>query len=303
MMIRTVLGDIKPDQLGLTLAHEHLIGQPPAEFAEPDLTLDSEEAAVEELGFFKQAGGSAVVEMTTIDYGRNVEALVRISRASGVHIIAVTGLNQARFADRFSQDKSLNQMAHCLTHDVFAGFGNTDFRAGVIKASSSLNGAGVNEIKVFEAAIQAHHTTGAPLSTHTEKGTWALGQIELFRKNLVDPKRVLIGHLDLKPDLPYLKEVASTGVYLGLDQFSKEKYLPDTRRVELVMALCQAGYIHQLLLSGDLARRSYWQHYGGPGFAHIPSTLVPMLIGAGLSQSQVQTILVHNPREWLAFSP
>jgi phosphotriesterase-related protein len=299
-IIRTVLGDLKPEQLGLTLAHEHLLGQPPQK-SDPDLILGSEAAAINELRLFKQAGGGAVVEMTTIDYGRDAVGLAHIAQGSGVHVIAATGFNKGKFADRITEGKSAAQLADCMTKEVLTGIGDTAIRAGVIKASSSLDGANTHELKVFEAAAQTHLATHAPISTHTEKGTWALGQIKCLGQYGVKLGSVLIGHLDLKPDLPYLLEVASTGVFMGLDQFSKAKYLPDAKRVEMVVKLGEAGYLNRLLLSGDLARRSYWHGGGGPGFDHIPKTVAPMLLEAGLLQSQVETLLMDNPRRWLTF--
>lgn len=313
LYIRTILGDIPPQQLGLTLAHEHLYAAPPADVADPDLRIDDQTAAIAEAKTFIQAGGSAVIEMTTVDYGRDVGQLERIARASGLHIVAATGFNKGKFADRLTQNRSIEEIAAWMTAEVQEGVcsfspgqpvqESSTARCGLIKASSSLEGANPNELKVFQAAIQAHHATGAPISTHTEKGTWALGQIELFQAGKVPPGRVLIGHLDLKPDLPYLLEVASTGVNLGLDQFAKEKYLPDARRVELVLALVEAGHGQQILLSGDLARRSYWKYYGHAyGFSFIPTKVKTLLHQAGLEEAQIGDILVGNPRRFLVIS-
>jgi 5-phospho-D-xylono-1,4-lactonase len=175
-------------------------------------------------------------------------------------------------------------------------------RAGIIKASSSLNTANANEQKVFEAAAQAHHITQAPISTHTEKGTWGLEQAQFFLEHKVNPQKVLIGHLDLKPELPYLLEVAKTGVNISLDQFGKEKYLPDLERVNLIVQLCEAGFETQIIIGGDMARKSYFKSYGGnPGLEHIPITVKKMLVQAGLSSETIESILIHNPRRWLEF--
>lgn len=315
-MIRTVLGDISPDQIGLTLAHDHLYAAPPADVSDPDLRIDDEVASIAEARTFAQAGGNAVVEMTTVDYGRDIAALERISTASGVHIIAATGFNKGKFADRLTQNRRVEEIAAWMIAEVQEGVRSfspeqpvqeqSTARCGLLKASSGPGGSGganPSELKVFEAAIQAHHATGAPISTHTEKGTWALEQVDLLLGGGVSPRKVLIGHLDLKPELPYLLEIASTGVNLGLDQFAKEKYLPDPKRVELVVALVQAGYTQQILISGDMARRSYWKYYGHAyGFTFIPTRVKAMLAEAGLEQAQIDDILVGNPRRFLAIS-
>jgi phosphotriesterase-related protein len=252
--------------------------------------------------------------MTTVDYGRDTAVLERVSRASGVHLVAATGFNKGKFADRLTSGRSVEEIAAWMTAEVTQGVRlfspdqpvqeRSGAKAGVIKASSGLDGANANERNVFEAAIQAHHATLAPISTHTEGGTWALEQAQLLLDGGVSPHKVLIGHLDLKPELAYLKEVAATGVNLGIDQFAKEKYLPDARRVELIVALLEAGYGRQILIGGDLARRSYWKTHGNSyGFDFIPLRVRPMLKEAGLSAAQVDDILIHNPRRFLAFSP
>jgi 5-phospho-D-xylono-1,4-lactonase len=311
-IIRTVLGDIEPLSLGLTLGHDHLMTHPPEVVTDTDLVMDDPEAATQELELFKRAGGGAVVEMTTVDYGRDVGELERISRASGVHVIAATGFNKGVFADRLTEKMDVHDITNWMVNEVNIGIARlskdqprVEFsraRAGIIKASSGLNAANANEQKVFEAAARAYKMTQAPVSTHTEKGTWALGQIEIFQDFEVTMSKVLIGHLDLKPDLPYLLEVAKTGVNIGLDQFGKEKYLPDLERVKLIVQLCEAGFEKQIIIGGDMARKSYFKSYGGhPGLEHVPITVKKMLTQVGLPSEAIDNILIHNPRRWLEF--
>ena len=308
-IIRTVLGDIAPSSLGLTLGHDHLMTHPPPDVTDQDLVMDDLAATIQELESFKNAGGAGLVEMTTVDYGRDAAELEQVSRASGVHVIAATGFNKGRFADRLTATKSLDEIVAWLVAEVQDGLNmfslaqpraeSSRARAGIIKASSGLNGANPHELKVFEAAAQAHLATNAPISTHTEKGTWGLEQAQFFLEHQVTPQKVLIGHLDLKPDLVYLLEIAATGVNLGLDQFGKEKYLPDLDRINLVVKLCEAGFASQIILGGDMARKSYFKAYGGfPGLAHIPTTIRDMLEVAGIPS---HAMLFDNPRRWLAF--
>lgn len=313
MIVRTVLGDVPPEALGFTLGHEHLFGAPPAEYAEDDLCLDDEAAAVAELMAFKAAGGGAVIEMTTVDYARDAAALKRVAQAAGVHIIAATGFNKAKFADRYSSALSEAAISAWMVAEVTQGIceppafvrpggTETSVRAGVIKAASSFSGPTPHEAKVLRAAAQAHLQTGAPVSTHTEKATWALEQASYLIECGVSPDKLLIGHLDFRPELPFLKEVASLGVRLGLDQFSKDKYLPDALRLKLVVGLFEAGYGAQLMLSGDLARRSYWSVSGGAGFAHLPKLAIS-LSALGLTPDDCQQLFYRTPQRFLAFIP
>ena len=304
MIVRTVRGDVEPGSLSLVLGHEHIFAAPPPDVLDPDLRLEDAAMAEQELRLFAAAGGGAIVEMTTVDYGRNVRVLDQCSAATGVHVIAATGYNKGKFADRISSQLSTDDIARWMIAEVRDAIEDTPVRPGLIKASSSLNGPGEHERRVFEAAAAAHAQTRAPISTHTEKGTWAIGQVDLLGSRGVRPERILLGHLDLNPDLAYLREVAATGAYMGFDQFSKAKYLSDAVRIELIVKLVAAGHGHQLILSGDMARRSYHQAYGGgPGFAHIPTTIRQALGAAGLNSTQIQDLLAGNAQRFLAFDP
>jgi 5-phospho-D-xylono-1,4-lactonase len=309
-VVRTVRGDIPPGQLGFTLGHEHLIGHPPSGDGEGDLHLNDEDEAARELRAFRAAGGGALVEMTTVDYHRDAGALERLSGRTGVHVVAATGFNKAKFAGRYSGVLGEEETAAWMISEILQGiteppaFVNAhgvrlSVRAGLIKGSSSLGGPTTSEEKVLRAAAQAHRATGAPVSTHTEKGTWALEQASYLIDRGVAPGKILIGHLDFLPDLPLLCEIASLGVFLGIDQFSKEKYLPDAQRVDLVVGLFAAGFAGQLILSGDLARRSYWSVQGGPGLAHLPGRIDPMLAAHGLTSGQRDRLFRENPARWL----
>lgn len=304
-IIRTILGDIPPEQLGLCLPHEHLYGWPTPEFITEDLQLNSEEAAIRELERYREAGGGGLVEMTTPDYHRDAATLQRIAAASGIHIIAATGYNKEKFSAPFLRDASVEELATRFVTDVTQGMDGTTSRAGVIKASSTLNEISPLAEKLFHAAARAHHLTGAPVTTHTEKGTMALEQVALLMNEGVVPSQIIIGHIDLRLDWDFVLALAQTGVYMGFDQVSKEKYYPDSLRVEFIVRLAAEGHGQQILLSGDLARRSYWHSYGsgGAGFTYIPQVFAPMLRAAGLSEDTIREILIGNPARALAFSP
>ena len=336
MIVRTVLADVAPEDLGLTLGHEHLVARPPETVSDPDLRLEDEDAAARALASFREAGGGALVEMTTVDYGRDVHALQRIARRSGVHVIAATGFNKGRFADPIVARHDDAAIAAWMIHEVRVGANpyvppeevalraseaadagageqgageqavHAPARAGVIKASTGAEGAGTQERRVMDAALAAHHATGAPIGTHTERAVWALEQARFFVDGGVAPGKVLIGHCDFRPELAYLLEVAATGVNLGFDQFSKRKYLSDEARVQVLAGLASAGHLRQLILSGDLARRSYWPAYGHAdvaGFAHVPTAVAGLLRAEGFGEDDVRQLLVDNPQRWLCFEP
>jgi 5-phospho-D-xylono-1,4-lactonase len=301
-IIRTVRGDISPDLLGVTYLHEHLIGYSHKPDTDPDLRLDSEAAAARELTLFRLAGGQSLVEMSPCDYNRSPLALRRLSEATDVHVISVTGFIKGSSADPFVEGKSVNELADAMIRDVQEGIDGTGIRAGLIKAGSSLNKITPNEEKMFRAAACAQRETGAMISTHTEAGTMALEQVELLRSEGVPPERILIGHMDRRLEWDYHVEVAKTGVTLGYDQFSKEKYFPDSLRVDFIARMIKAGYGAQIAVSGDLARRSDLTSYGGgPGYTFILWRILPWLRKQGLTGDDIHTLMVETPRRLLAF--
>ena len=302
----TVKGPLPVEKLGACYPHEHLLGSPTTPDPDPDLVLDNLAAAIREMKWFRQAGGRALVEMSTPDYNRDPAGMLRISQNTGVHIIAATGFNKETFSAPFSTGKSINELADHFVKEVMEGMDDTAIRAGVIKAGSMLNHISTETEKVFRAAARAHLATGAPISTHTEAGTMALEQIALLRSEGVSPSRVIIGHLDRRLEWDYLVAVARTGAYLGFDQISKEKYYPDSLRISVIQGLIKEGYGKQILLSGDLARRSYWPAYqrgGGPGFTYILWRFVPWLLQEGVTVEDITNLLVHNPGRILATYP
>ena len=304
--IHTVRGPIEPLLLGNTYTHEHLLWSPPQPYAaeDPDLVLNDVQAAEKELQSFVRAGGQSLVEMTTSELQRDPEALLALSQKSGVNIIAATGYNKSKFSEEFSASKSHNKLVKEMLEDLTHGMKGTQVRAGVIKAASSRDKMTAGEEKVFRSAAEAHLQTGAPISTHTEGGSLALEQIRLLTSLSVRPERILIGHLDRKLEEDYLLEAAKSGVMLGFDQIGKEKYYPDSHRIKMIKILVEAGFEGQILLSGDMARRSNWPAFGfgkGPGLSYILWRFIPWLISSGVPARTARQILSGNPAAFLAW--
>jgi predicted metal-dependent phosphotriesterase family hydrolase len=295
-MVQTVLGPVPAGDLGLTVSHEHLLCRPPGSVgdADHDLVLDDQEAAVTELGAFKLAGGNAVVEVTPVDYGRDLDGLVTLSRRSGVHIIAATGLHKDQFSAPYTARMDADQLADIFMRELRVGVNGV--RAGVIKLGSSLDQITPGERKAFTAAALAQRATGATITTHTEAGRLGMEQLEILLGAGADPERIVIGHLDRLLDTGYHEALLRTGAYVGYDQIGKPKYATDERRAEALATLVARGHGSKLLISGDLGRKSYWKAYGGaPGLDYIPKTFLSMLCAAGLTAGQAEALVVENP--------
>lgn len=303
--IMTVTGPIDPARLGVTYAHEHLLGAPPdwsPELEDLDFTMLSVEAACKELELFKLAGGQAVVEMSPSDYNRSPAQLREVSLTTGISIIMTTGLHKDAFSHPLTTNASVEDLAAQFTRDIIEGVGETGVRAGVAKAATSLNKIAPGEEKVLRAVAQTHLATGVPISTHTQNGTMGLEQVALLKSLGVAPSRVALGHVDRKLEYEYHRALLETGAYLIYDQISKEKYVPDRDRVSILGRLIAEGYGKQIMVSGDFGRASYWtSNGGGPGLTYILWRFIPWLLSEGIPGEAVQALLVDNPARFFAF--
>lgn len=304
MFVRTVLGDREPGVLGPTYCHEHLLTHPAERFGE-DLVLDDGDKAAAELAEFRELGGGGLVEVTTRELGRNPEGLRRLAERTGVHVVATTGHVSEEYwrgvldLEAVSEAALVEEMVRELTE----GIDGTAVRAGVIKAGSSLDEVTDVEYKVIRAAAAAQRITGAPITTHTTAGTAAMKQIRALEKAGADLRHVCIGHLDRRLVWEEHLQFARTGVFLGYDQISKEKYQPEFERIRFIMRLVQEGLGDRVCLSGDLARRSYLRAWGGtPGYRYILGEFLPRLIRAGLDEGEVRRLTVDNPVRLLTWA-
>lgn len=302
--VQTIRGDVKPEELGITYTHEHLVCFPPPVTMNetPDMELPDYRKAIEELGQFYAAGGRTLVEGTAIDYGRDVESLVRIAERTPVHIVFTTGFNKGRFYPDWVIRADADELADLMVRELTEGVAPFGVKPGVLKCGSWYNVISAEEEKVTRAVARAHRRTGAPIWVHTEAGTMGLEQLDLLEEEGVDLSKVCVGHCDRNADLWYHKKIAERGAYVGYDGPSKVKYYPDSVRVELILGLIEAGYVDRLLISGDMGRKSYLKAYGGgPGFEFILKKFIPRLRESGVTEEQIETIWVTNPARWLAF--
>jgi phosphotriesterase-related protein len=242
--------------------------------------------------------------MTTPDTGRSPQGLKAIAEQTGVHIIAATGHNKSKFSEAAVARKSVAALTTEIVRDLRVGMDNTTIRAGVIKVATSRNTITTGEAKVLEAAAEAYKQTGAPISTHTEAGTFALEQIKALTALGVAPEHLCIGHLDRKLEWNYHKAVADTGVFIVLDQFSKENFYSDSQRIQFVKGLIDSGHGKQLLIGCDLARANYWPSYGfgyGPGLTFLLWRIVPWMLEVGITRAAIDDLLMHNPARAFAW--
>jgi len=312
--IETVLGKIHPQNIGITNYHDHLITIGGGEvLADKDLELDNVDYAVDAMTKYKNSGGSTIVDMNPIGCGRKIELLITIAQKTGVNIIACTGFQRGIYYEKthWIYHYPVEKIAELIIQEITEGIEINNYngpfvqrstaKAGVIKIGTEYNHILPVELRTIEAAARAHKMTGAVISSHTERGTMGVEQLDLLEEMGVDPSRVILGHVDRNPDLKYHIQMAKRGAFLGYDGPSRIKYWPDSVIIDLIKGMLDAGYGKQILLGGDNGRSSYWPEYGGgPGHSYILTKFVPRLREEGVSESEIQDILVNNPQR--AFS-
>jgi len=305
-LVRTVVADVAPEELGPTYGHEHLLTRPAGEQVrgELDLVLDDEQRAAAELQTFVQAGGRALVEASTIELGRNPAGLRRLARRTGVHVVATTGHVCEQYWRGALELEATPERAFVLgfVRDLTVGMDGTDVQAGVIKVGSSLDRVTLTEARVIRAAAVAQQETGAPITTHTTAGTAAMEQVRALERAGADLSHVCVGHLDRRLVWEDHLALARTGVFLGYDCIGKEQYQPDADRLRFILRLVETGHGRQVLLAGDMARRRYLGAWGGgPGYGFILGQFLGRLRAAGLADADADALVVANPARFLTW--
>jgi phosphotriesterase-related protein len=309
---QAVTGPVPASLLGRVLCHEHVVLRTPG-FAESYPWTYSRRDVIEEcvdvLGGLLDAGVSTIIDHTTIDLGRDIELLAEVSDRSGLTIVAATGCHLV--TPRFVFNRSPDAYAELLVGDLVDGIAGTGIRAGVIKCATDTAGVTAENEKVLRACARAHLATGAPISTHTHAaGRVGLDQLAIFAAEGVDLRHVLIGHSGDSDDLDYLVAIATTGAYLGADRFGGQVWCSESERMQRVARLCAEGYADRVMLAHDT---NVWSEKEPPGwrerhrpqwhFRHILDDVVPQLLALGVTDAQIDQMLIMNPAEVFPYLP
>jgi 5-phospho-D-xylono-1,4-lactonase len=293
-IIRTIRGDIAPAKLGPCDAHEHLFL---VTRAQPGDDFDDVERSTEEAAALVAAGGRALIDWTPLGLGRDLDGLRAVAEATGLHIVAATGLHREV---HYASDDPLRMESEGALADRFAAELE---RCGMIKIGASYHHVTPFEQKAFAAAAAAHQRIGAPVCVHTEHGTMGLPIVERLQGLGVPPTSVVLAHLDRNPDAGEHAETAAAGAWLQLDGPGRTKYWPDSTILALIADLAERGHAGRVLLGGDTGRRSMMRAYGGgPGLDYLFARFKPRLereLGSELSEQ----IFVANPARAFAFAP
>jgi phosphotriesterase-related protein len=314
-VVRTILGDIDPAALGITYAHEHLVidgGRPV--LMEPDFDLADVDAMATEVGAAVELGLGSAIDAMPCDAGRNAAKLAELSRRTGLHVVAPTGLHHERYYGpaHWSHRLDVEVLAGLFVADIEDGIDANDYsgpvvartphRAGVIKVAGSDGGPSERDRRVFEAAAIAHRRTGAPILTHCERGTGALEQVRCLVDLGVDVGHMALSHVDKVVDRGYHREIAATGATLEYDGSFRWGDAPNGT-LDLLAGMAEDGLLDRVMLGMDAARRGYYAVYGGsPGLTWLLDGFSTAMEERGLGHDVRRRLFVDNPARVFAFA-
>ncbi len=274
--------------------------------------------AVEQLCKLKLSGIDTIVDVSIVGLGRYIPRIQRIAAQVDLNILAATGLYivsdlpmYLKFRVPGSRFNTSDVMVEMFIKDITEGIADTGVKAAILKCATDYQGITPGVKRVLRAVAKAHRATGAPITTHTYAKTQSgLAQQKIFEEEGVDLSRVLIGHCGDTTDFKYLEKLIESGSYIGMDRFGIETILPFKKRIDTVAGLCRQGYAEKMVLSQDAACYNDWFKEeelaaAAPkwGYFHIMNDVVPALKERGVTDSQIHTMLVENPRRFFEGKP
>jgi phosphotriesterase-related protein len=306
--LHTVKGAIALDSLGLILPHEHLF----TDLRGPTATdyAHGESSAVLKLvkpylAEAVQSGVTAIVECSTVGVGRNVPMLQTLTDATAIHIVAPTGVYRDAYIPQSLREVSKEYLAELWTKELTEGIEETSIRAGFIKLAMSDDGPTALEIRNLRAAVMASQNTGAVIASHTIGGKVAGQEMNLLKEAGLNLHRFIWIHAQTEPDILVVKEAAQRGAYIELDSVGAP-HQSQTELLDTVIAIIEAGFINQLLLSHDAgwynpARPDGLPDDGYRGYTALTKNFIPALLQRGVTQEQIDLITIQNPANAFAF--
>lgn len=317
--VSTIRGPVDVDDLGPTLMHEHVFvvneeyrRNYPEHWDEQQRFDD----AVTKLRALTEVGVRTIVDPTVLGLGRDVERVARINEQVDLHIVPATGLYTYRdlpFVFSLTGPGTMlggeEPMTPLFVKDLTEGIAGTGIKAAFLKCAIEAHGLTEGVERVLHAVADAHAQTGAPITVHTHaESQQGLVVQRVFRERGVDLTKVVIGHSGDTTDLDYLERLIDAGSYVGMDRFGLDILLPFEQRVDTVARLCAKGYAERTVLAQDASCYIDWFPPGLPeqlqprwNYTHIHDEVLPALREQGVTEEDITTMLVDNPRRY--FTP
>ncbi len=308
--INTVLGSIEANELGVTLMHEHLsIVDPSMRNAFPNW-FNKEEViknAVKDVIKAKEVGVKTIVEVTPLRLGRDLSIIKKVAELTGINIITATGMYWSD--EPWTIYWEPEQIAEKMIQEITIGIEETNVKPGIIKAGTELQGVTTYNYKALQTVAILHLKTGLPITTHASViNKIGLLQQDIFESAGVDLSKVIIGHCGDTADISYIEKILERGSYVGLDRFGLETILPDNLRIKTLVELCKRGYAERIVLSHDYcsfvdfvpSRKIIEDVYPTWHLAHLHQDIIPEVKKQGVTQAQIDTMLIDNPKRILS---
>ena len=313
--VETARGPIPVESLGRTLMHEHIFTMNAEYNLERPGKWDEErevENAIAKLTKLKELGFDSMLDCTVLGLGRNVPRVARICNEVELNVVVATGAYATEEMPRLFALKGPGTllggpepMTKMFLEDLTEGVGDSGVRAAFLKLAVE-NKSPVSE-RICRAITDAHTETGAPITVHTngprETGRIAVTYLEEFGADLT---KVVIGHAGESDDIDYLRWIADKGAYIGFDRIGAEFNHTTENYVRKIALLATEGRADRVVLGHDAAcsMQHFTDDFGKRKLAElapdwnytfIPKVVVPMLREQGVTEDQLETMLVTNP--------
>jgi phosphotriesterase-related protein len=265
--------------------------------------------AIVRLNELKAGGIDTIVDLTVLGIGRNIARIATVQADTDLQILVATGLYTFNEVPHVIHIRGLSYpggaaalLTEMFVGDITGGIAGTGVRAAILKCATDEQGVTPDVDLVLRAVARAQRATGVPISTHTHARTKrGLEQQDVFESEGVDLSRVVIGHSGDTTDLAYLEEIMRRGSFIGMDRFGIDPILSFDDRVATVATLCERGHADQMVLSHDAAcfidlSPNIRAHLPNSHYLHITRDVIPALEKHGVSQDQIDQMLITNPR-------
>lgn len=307
------LGDEVVAENPFHMQHMHWLRQNPYSCHENLLLQQETNSVREELMVYRKAGGGTIVENTTTGIERDLPTLKQLAKETGVNIIAGAGFYVDCTHTEATKKMSVEKLTDIIVSEVLHGADGTDIRCGVIGEIGTGWPITESETKVLRATAHAQTQLGCPVIIHPGRHPAAPAEVvRILQEAGGDTSKTVMSHLDRTIfDDGELLEFAKLGSYLEYDLFGVEMLnypynlavdMPsDSQRVKTLAFLVKEGYEDKIVVAHDIHTKNRLTKYGGHGYSHILKNIVPKMLIRGISQHQVDKILIDNPKRWLTF--
>ncbi|MCI4010856.1 phosphotriesterase-related protein [Brevibacterium sp. ZH18] len=314
--VQTVTGTIDSSRLGKTLVHEHVFVLSEEMRQNYDSTWDEEEKiadAVTKLNDLKDAGIDTIFDPTVVGLGRFIPRVQKVAEQTDLTIVVATGLyTYTDLPHRFDvRGPGLlidepEPLVGLFVSDIEDGIAGTGVKAAFLKCAIEAPGLTTGVERAMRAVGQASAQTGAPITVHTNPHTESgLVAQQVLKEEGADLSKVVMGHSGDSTDLDYLMKLADNGSFLGMDRFGLDVYLPTDKRIDTIVELVRRGYAEKITLAHDascyidyLSQEEKTQIQPNWHFRHISDDVIPTLLERGVTEDDIDTMLVKNPRRY-----